>query len=418
MPFILRSSLTRRALLAGTALTAVTLQGAHAQEGTPDRPPPVPPQATPTGDAAAGSVFAEMLALAPDVSALPEQPLQIAEFGDIPAQVAAVGQDQPESGDDPAFEGWIPAIQWITLPPDVRSRGLLPEFRELFGFDLFQVDQGLTVGEPPETITYLRGRFDETELRSAWTGAGYQELDEGGATVFLLAAEPEFDIATPVHQMVAGRFNNATILADGTIIFAASLDLVREALAVANGQSPSLAENDQVAALLSTADHPLAAAIILDGQALQSEAVFNDPRLSPEAVAQVEDELAQSGEMPPPRLALFGITPGGPIPPPLNENYPEATPTAMDNPAVWVIRLLMASPAAAETAAETIPNRIATLGSLAMGRPYAEMFTVRRSEALSDPPAVALDLDIAAGEVHPSVWFQSIFKGDLLFLAS
>jgi hypothetical protein len=78
----------------------------------------------------------------------------------------------------------------------------------------------------------------------------------------------------------------------------------------------------------------------------------------------------------------------------------------MDHPAVWIIRLLTDSPEAVETTAATIPQRIATLDSLALGRPYAEIISVRRSEALSDPPAVALDLDIAAGEVHPSIWFQ------------
>ncbi|MGH2559075.1 MAG: hypothetical protein ACRDJH_08425 [Thermomicrobiales bacterium] len=415
-------ALTRRGLvsaaLQATAITALTPLAIRGQEATPESKqreasPVASPQATPAAGAVGG--LAEMLALAPDVLAQPDHPLHLAQFGDVAAQLAAVGKKQPTSTEDPAMDGWIPSIQWITLPQSVTTRGIQPEFRELFGFDLFQVDQGLMLGEPPNLLTYVRGRFDENELRAAWTGAGYRELDVDGIAVFSLAEGPEMDMDNPVNQMVLAQFNNATILADGALVFASSLDLIRGVLAVATGQASSLAENDQVAALLSTVDQPLAAALLMDGESLAGGMIF-DPRMTPEQIEQLQEDVAQSGEMPPAKLALFGVTPGGPISAPPDQ--PDATPVAADNPAIWVIRLLMASAASAETAAVTIPNRIATLNSLVRHQPYADMVTVRRSEALADPPAVALDLEFNVDEVLPALWYQAIVNRDVLFLAS
>ncbi len=396
-------------------MTGALFRGASAREGTPERPRPAPPQATPSGDAATGSVFAQMLSLAPDVLAQPDHPVHLAQFGDVAVQLAAVGKEQPTSTEDPAFEGWPAATQWITMPTHLVRVALQPEMQEYLGFSYFQLDQGLVVGEPPNVTTFLRGRLNHDDLRAAWTNAGYRQLAVDGAAVFSIADGPELDFENPIQRIFLANVNNAMILADGTLVFAASLDLIRRVLAVSAGQAPPLAEHEQVAALLSSVDQPLASALLLDGESLASGMVL-DPRMTAEQLKQMQEDLAQSGEMPPTRLALFGVTPGGPIPAPLDQ--PDATPTATDNPAIWVIRLLMASMASAETAAETIPNRIATLTSTVRRLPYAWMFTVRRSEALSDPPVVALELDFVMGEVLPAAWHQSIVQRDLLFLAS
>jgi hypothetical protein len=415
MSFRSTTQLTRRALLAGAGASALAVRGTSAQEGTPERPQPVPPQPSPAAGTGTNANFVEMLALAPDVMAQPEPPMQIAQFGDVAAQLAALGREQPTSGIDPAFEGWIAATQAVPMPRPLAQYAMVPEFEEFLGFTFFQIDQGLQVGEPPELMTFLRGRFDEDAMRAAWMNAGYQTLDEGGVEVFSLAEGPEFDPDNPLQRMFLANVNNATILPDGTVAFAPTLELMRGILAVVAGEAPSLADNDQVAALLSTVDLPLAGAMIFDGESLAAGAVF-DPRMTPEQIEQVQQDLDESGEMPPVQLALFGVTPGGPIPPPPDE--PDATPEAMDVPAIYVIRLLMASAASAETAAETIPNRIATLNSLVRNQPYSEMFTVRRSEALDNPPAVVLDLDFVVGEMIPAAWYQVISQRDLLFLAS
>jgi hypothetical protein len=393
-----------------TLAVAILPARLSAQEATPAAPPPAPPRS----DASAASergVLTELLALAPDVLASPEPPQQVALFGDVAGQLAAVGAGRPTSVQDETFRTWIQATRWIPVPDPARSHGIQPEFRDLFGFDLLQIDQSLEVGMAPSTIIFLRGEFDPAELRTAWTAAGYNRLDVDGTEVYSLFEEPEFDFANPVSQIALARFNNALILEEDTIVFAPSLDLMRSVLAVVAGNAPSLAQNEDVAALLGTIASSLAGAMVVTGEVLQQEAMV-PPSASAEAAAQIEAELSVTGELPPVRLALFGVTPGGPLP----TDEQDATPVGLENPASYSIRLLVGRDADAENALAIIEQRLDKLLSLVSRQPYRDLLTLREASVSEDGSVILLDLDFGE-ERLPSLWIDLLFQRDLLFLA-
>lgn len=389
-------------------LTAPTPMAA--QDGTPK-----------TASAEPGSLR-EMLELTPQPRAVDGRaPLQLAMFADVPAQLAAVGVAQPGGVDDEGFGAWVRATLPLALPSPARERATDPEFRETFGFELLQVDQSLAFGEPPQVRTLLRGRFDERELRAAWERSGYQPVDIDGTEVASFFAEPDIDLDSPVSRLALSAMNNAAILDDGTLAFSSSLDGMREILAVVNGDAPSLAELPEVAALLDVAP-PLASALLMDGAALAGgppvDAILgNDADLDAAATA-IATQMAGQALMPPVRLALLGITPGGPLQAPLaGEETPEPAPPDQAR-ARFVLVLLMTDVEAAEAAVPVVEERLRTGQSQASRRAFADLFPTdeQRIEAIAGEPVLLVDLGLG-DETPLNIWVQMLFNRDLGFVA-
>ncbi len=134
-------------------------------------------EATPAVATGDGSLAA-ILALAPDVLAGGAPQFQITQYANPTLQLDTVGITPPESiDDDESVSQWVRANWWMALPNPMRTQALLEDWRIVFGFDAFQVDQSIVVGEPPAALTIYRGRFDVNELRAAWTASGYTEVD-------------------------------------------------------------------------------------------------------------------------------------------------------------------------------------------------------------------------------------------------
>jgi hypothetical protein len=119
-----------------------------------------------------------------------------------------------------------------------------------------------------------------------------------------------------------------------------------------------------------------------------------------------------TGELPPVRLALFGVTPGGPLP----TDEQDATPVGLENPASYSIRLLVGRDADAENALAIIEQRLDKLLSLVSRQPYRDLLTLREASVSEDGSVILLDLDFGE-ERLPSLWIDLLFQRDLLFLA-
>src|SRR5215218_7616038 len=156
-------------------------------------------EATPV--AAGTSALEEMLGLAPDLLSSTEgSQFQLASFGDAEAQLAAAGVTAPdEMGQDEATRDWISAVNWVMFPDFITPRNA--GWRKVFGFDLLQVEQALTLGEPPSTIAIMRGRFDHAAIAVALATAGYQTVDSPDAVIYSLDAEPRVDFDSEVGQL-------------------------------------------------------------------------------------------------------------------------------------------------------------------------------------------------------------------------
>jgi hypothetical protein len=137
---------------------------------------------------------------------------------------------------------------------------------------------------------------------------------------------------------------------------------------------------------------------------------------SPGQVQQLLAEIEQLGQMPPITMALFGVTPGGPLPESLAEGTPAATPVLADiEPARYEIGLLTITPGDARTVETVVAARIDALSSLQVERPYSEMFTSVSPAGPANLPIAVVELTFS-DTVTPGIWSQLIYQRDLLFV--
>jgi hypothetical protein len=379
------------------------------------------PVATPVGSADSAGL-GEMLRLAPDALDGPNPPEErIAAYTDYAAQLAAVGFAPPESAaDESSVSGWIRATQALPLPGAMGVLGPLEEQVAALGFDIFQVDRALEVwlgADGGETVTFLRGRFEAGAVEAVWAGNGYAAEEVEGAKV----------VERPIGAAFADFW---TALDDGTLVVGSSVEAVRAALDVVAGRAPSLAEWPEVAALLGGGRADLASALLLTGAALDrlpeayDVAEFN-PRLRPSDVATIEAQAAvaaELGELPPVRLALLGVTAGGPVPPTMSRSgEPTPTPEAEAGSAArFAISLLMEDRAAAEAAAGIVEARLERLQTVEGAEPFADLDPERSVTVAAEAPVVLIDLAFArdrAGQPDEYVlWFRRFGMGELLFV--
>src|SRR5215208_4075703 len=170
---------------------------------------------------------------------LPNRPLGLGgamvTYADVASQTAALGVEAPGTdSDDEGVQRWIAAVMPLTLPQATGQHWAQPEWREAFGFDLFQVEQAVEYGAPPLGLTLLRGTFDPVELRAAWVRGGYQPVDLGAGDAYAVREDFEIVFSDPGSRMALGYLNVVAISEDGTLIFGSSRDGVRSALAAAD----------------------------------------------------------------------------------------------------------------------------------------------------------------------------------------
>lgn len=329
-------------------------------------------------------------------------------WADLATQLAAVGVPPLDSAAD--LDGaFIQATQPLALG-DVIRYAALPEYEETFGFAPVRVEQMLSGGDVGNGITLLEGRFSADALRGAWERSGYEQVDTDDGPVWSWADGAEFDASSPVSRLGVGALNNATIVPDGTVVFAPTVALVAATLTVAAGNAASLAEREDVAALLGTVPASLVSAMLLRGEAL----TFEDDFMTPEARQRIEELRAEQedavGPMPPVAAALFGVT-GGLHYPDDAEDQPIPASADVPEPKV-VVRLLTDSAGDAEQAAKVVAYRWSEWPSLVNGRQLSTLLDLRSAEAHERAPVTVLNFSPAA-EATAGVWYQMIYAGDV-----
>jgi hypothetical protein len=370
-------------------------------------------QATPVS-ASPGSLAA-MLQLAPDPGVkADDQAFEPVIYADVAAQSAVAGIPLPTSREDPNLIRWANAMSPLFMPDPFLAYVLGVDWRALLGFDVWEIDQALQAGNPPQSFTLLRGRFDETAIARAWSAQGYAMFDIDGFAVASFNVEQRYNPGSDFGLYTMGRFNNATILPDGTLAYAPTMDEMRALLATARGTVHSLGDRDDVAEVVGAIEHPLASAILLGGAALRSGATvvitIGGKTPTPDDAAT---ETTETPEMPPISLALLGVTAGGPFSRPLGE---AATPQPDVPPATFEIALLLSTRAEAEVAARVAAARLTAATTNLTQRPFTDFFASWDARVLPDRPVAVLELEFAPG-VEPRVWIRLVGTRDLEFLA-
>jgi hypothetical protein len=399
-----RRSLACQSLAAGVLVIAGRSgqsPRALAQSASPVAPP-----------ASGGSPLLNFLAHSPaSIAAIPQSILGI--FADPALQLAALGVPVPDDirTDSPEVASWRRALFAPQLP-GLSVNPARPEFRELTAWDLSQIDASFELGEPPEAATLLRGRFDLDAMRQAMEALGYQPVAVDGHEVVSLDEEGGVDLESPLGSLVLGQLNNFTVLPDGTLVYARTLNTVQQVIGTESSPAGALAGDPLIVSVVEAIDEPLASAALVTAAALaQDLAGFAfDPEISPDAIATQFAELQTRDQLPPALYALLGVTPGGPI------DLGSATAPAPEEQPVSAARIAahFGSGDAAALAAPIIRERLESGIFTTTGQPYAERFASWEVTALPDQPIVVIAVE---PRDRPIDLFGMLYQRDVGFLA-
>jgi hypothetical protein len=288
---------------------------------------------------------------------------------------------------------------------------LIPEFRELLGWDITELDQALEVGEPPSIVIMLRGRFDQGALEATWASQGYELVDVEGQQVGSRSAEADIDFNDELNWRFLARANNVALLPDGTLVYAPTLELMRSVVLTAQGRRPSLADRVEVNAVVEAVDQPLSSALLLAGSSLAGSLIdiLEDPDGLDELATAAAETLDEVSRMPPILLALAGFVSG----PTMIEGDPVADGEPGSPGGQFVISALLPTQNLVEQAAVTALSRLQTGSAPSTGQSFSSIFASWTVRTDVDGPIMVLELDLLANE---AVWFNLIFRRDLSFL--
>ena len=350
------------------------------------------------------------------------------------AQPASYAEwDQLFDADAPAYELWRAAFSGVnggmsellvtfTIGAD--------EWPALLGFDFFDVDRQLGYGRLPDAGLVLAGTLDPAAIVAAFEARGFVAEAAGDRT--MLCSEAGCDSGLEMDLSAMDRANpfggslgrKQPLLVSPEVMLSSASLVTIEAMQDANdGVVPSLAEKASLRLLVD----------LIPGDAFLRQAMIAGPEALTGGLAEVLMSRAGVEDL----QAALGETELEPIPPyELASFVDTATPDAQ----VTYVALTFADAADAEIAADVMPRRIGSLGSLVVDRTIGEILERRGVTSIetdvhtapdgsgavmlmtlrSAPPLIDPD-DIDRSDATPSLvyraLFDMIFRRDVLWLA-
>lgn len=305
------------------------------------------------------------------------------------------------------MHAWIQGMMNVALPSFILQNTMRDDFTDLTGFDITQIASGAEIGEPPNMATFLRGTFDPFKIQLTQLGLGYQPVEVGGHSVMSLFPDAELDLNNPVQSIGLARMNNSTVLDDGTLVYASTLDLIEQVLA----PEPTLATVPEVQRAIGTLDGPLITSALLGpGNFLPSIPMEIFQPQSQDEISDFILSMQTREQMPIVLAAIAGSTPGGPVE---IEGNPGVLDLASQPTSLSKFALVYAIPEEAERAAPLIENGLATGNSVVTNAPWTEVFTSWSAVPNPAQSSVLLTIEWSDGAARP---LQLIFARDLGFI--
>lgn len=312
----------------------------------------------------------DMLALVPDTEAT-HTGAPVVSYADYRVLEAMRGITDPplDSLDDMRTETgslWIAATMGLGAGMQMNY---LPDYIEgmadVVGFRFVDMDRSLVFGQPPSTGNLLGGTFDAEAIAAAYTARAFTATTVDGVTVWCGPDGCEEGMAFNIGSRNSanpfggnlGR-NEPLAVLPGYLADSADYSVVESIISAYQGDSPSLADNPDYAAL--------AGAALESGTVVQFMALdFADLGIvTPDLFNQIPDSfreaVAKFGTLPP--YSVFGLA------------------DVWDGGDREITLLMLAYPDAtqAEAAAAEVAGRLQTTVSLAMGGiPFLDLLTDR-----------------------------------------
>lgn len=236
------------------------------------------------------------------------------------------------------------------------------------GFDFFTIDQELNYGAPPQQTLQVMGSFDLDAVRTAFSAQDFTQEDrtdvelwcgpdgcESGSQVDVRNRNP----ANPFGGDLGRKW--PLLVEDGALTSSPDLTVIDDHIAVTGDNLPSLADAPEYRAAVEavTADGPLLQAYVVGGEMLNtlagSLALLMNSDLTPEQLEELKDRLLEDYE-PLPAFELMLIAD-----------------TVTDTEQAARAALVYSDKAAAEQAADMLPERIANYQSLRVNMPFADL---------------------------------------------
>ena len=261
----------------------------------------------------------------------------------------------------------------------------IPLYKEMMGFELFDIEQTLYFGNPPEVGYILKGNFDQDAIIEAYQARDYTLEEISGLPLLCGPAGCENGTQIDFDRRNFGNLfggelglSEPAALADGLIFDSRILDRLNAIVDAYLGSDNNILANDAYAAsaraLSQTGE--LRQAIFVPFNQLPSVAdlaTVLGPNVTDEQRAVIEEHLGRNDRDPSEMLPLYEIMTLGDITLP-DEGVSHA-----------VVTMAYSNPGFAENAAEILQQRIDNfdeLQSLAIARSFAEVFANRGAQPL------------------------------------
>lgn len=176
-------------------------------------------------------------------------------------------------------DGWLGFTQRWSSVPIALSSGFTQEIEripEVMGFDFFDIDQTLAIGEPPDTTTVWRGEFDADSIVQAHLAREYLETEINGVQVLCGAGGCDNgtqvnianrDPASLFDPQLGREFPFAIV--DNTLITSIGLPSLENAISAHNGELQSLAKAEDFRTLAEAMLNP----DVYEGELVQAHVI-------------------------------------------------------------------------------------------------------------------------------------------------
>lgn len=179
-------------------------------------------------------------------------------------------------------DGWLGFVQrWFSVPVAL-STGFTQEIEripEFMGFDFFDIDQTLAIGQPPDTTTVWHGEFDADSIVQAHVAREYVETEINGAQVLCGAVGCENgtevnitsrDAASLFDPQLGREFPFAIL--PNTLVVSPGLPSLENAISAHTGELQSLAKAEDFRALGESILNP----DVYEGDLVQAQFMSDD----------------------------------------------------------------------------------------------------------------------------------------------
>lgn len=123
------------------------------------------------------------------------------------------------------------------------------EYRDAFGYDVFQIDREISAGQPPEVLSRMEGTFDAGAIVAKLQAGGYAQASQSGITYYTIRGDSELSLTDSRGRLALGRMNR--VAADEERVTAApKTELIVAAL---NAEAKKIATVDASASLRALA---------------------------------------------------------------------------------------------------------------------------------------------------------------------